>query len=201
MTIDQTKKSLKTFLTIGVLAAAAFGVSYGGKYAYTVYVGAGAGDEPKQVKAQVNNESSATISWQTEKESYGFVDYGSTEMLGLSAMDKNGEKVTSHNVELKNLLPNTKYYFKVGSGEEAYGQDGTPQGKPFSFVTEVQGNSKQTTDSEPATEKGNKAEVQNQGEVTKEGFEMYFYTNNSQYDINKDGEVNSLDYDIWQKGQ
>ena len=181
MDINQTKRSLKTFLTLGVMGLAAFGVAYGGRYAYTLYVGAGAGDEPKNVKVLNITNSSSSISWTTDKETYGFVEYGSTENLGLVAQDVGGEKLVTHQVDLKNLLPNTKYYYKVGSGSETYGADSS--GIPYSFVTEASASAKSTSGTS--------------GGLTEKGFEDNYYTSNVQYDLNKDGEVNSLDYELW----
>lgn len=189
MDTSRTAKSLKTFITLGILAVAAFGVAKGGQYAYNVYVGAEGEEQPKQVNVDTVSSNMAEVSWITDKETYGFVEYGSTSALGLVAQSANGEKATNHSVELKNLLPNTKYYFKIGSGEKTYGNG--ESGEPYNFVTEPSSGkdsgSAETTDSNVDT-----------SDLTESGFSKYMYTNNADYDLNGDGEVNAIDYEIWQ---
>jgi len=182
----QAGKSLKTFITIGVLAVAAIGIAKGGQYVYTTYVGAGAQGSPQQVKASNITANSATIGWTTLKTSFGFVEYGSTPELGLSAQDSLNDKSLDHSVVLKNLLPNTRYYYKVGSGAESFGQD--ESGAPYSFVTLASGNGEGSGEGNSQT-------------VTEAGFGDYMYTANPLYDLNKDGEVNSLDYELFKSTQ
>ncbi|MFH1896065.1 MAG: fibronectin type III domain-containing protein [bacterium] len=179
----QAGKSLKTFITIGVLAVAALGVAKGGQYVYTTYVGAGAESTPQQVKADTITANSAVISWNTSKESFGFVEYGSTPELGLSAQSSLSEKTLEHSAALKNLLPNTKYYYKIGSGAESFGQG--EGDTPYSFVTLASGGQKVEEPEEDATT------------VTEAGFDKYMYTADPLYDLNKDGEVNSIDYELF----
>jgi len=64
----------------------------------------------------------ATITWETDEDTMGQVEYGTTDAYGkLAATD--GELTTSHSVELTGLQPNTTYHFRVnstdGSGNEA----------------------------------------------------------------------------------
>jgi len=186
MNTSQARKSLKTFITLGVLAVAAFGVAKGGQYVYTVYVGAGVDTTPKQVKAEDITSSSAKISWSTEKETFGYVEYGSTSDLGLSAQGSLDKKIVQHTVSLRNLLPNTKYYYKVGSGSKVYGQGESDV--PYTFVTEASGGGGSGSGGGGLT-------------VTEEGFDQYMYTSNPLYDLNKDGEVNSLDYQLFKLQQ
>ncbi|MBI4087851.1 fibronectin type III domain-containing protein [Candidatus Kaiserbacteria bacterium] len=66
--------------------------------------------------------STARITWQTNKEADGQVQYGTTNTYG--TLSPLGTISTSHSVSLSNLVPNTKYYYraisKTSSGETAY---------------------------------------------------------------------------------
>lgn len=59
----------------------------------------------------------ATISWQTDEEANSFVEYGQTIVLG--GTYGRWDAVKSHSVNLTNLTPETKYYFKVLSADSS----------------------------------------------------------------------------------
>jgi peroxiredoxin len=73
-------------------------------------------------------DSSATVSWQTDKPATSQLDYGETDSYGL-IMPANEELTTSHSITLTGLKPNTTYHYKVktkdASENEATSQDQT----------------------------------------------------------------------------
>jgi hypothetical protein len=70
------------------------------------------------VAASNINGASATISWFTDEPATSQVEYGETEVLGLST-DLDTTLVTNHSVTLTNLTSATTYYYKVKSRDAA----------------------------------------------------------------------------------
>ncbi|MBI5305488.1 MAG: fibronectin type III domain-containing protein [Chloroflexi bacterium] len=74
---------------------------------------------PSITQVQVTNlrDTSATISWVTDRAAQGWVNFGTASALGNTAYDdRNALTVaTSHHVTLFNLSPNTTYYFDLVS--------------------------------------------------------------------------------------
>ena len=86
-------------------------------------------EEPKDVKITNISDNSFTVSWLTpDKATAGFLVYGTTEQLGVTASDdrdKSGQSPRiTHHVTVKNLDPSITYYFKIGSGKKAYDDNG-----------------------------------------------------------------------------
>ncbi|TSC88746.1 MAG: hypothetical protein G01um10145_772 [Microgenomates group bacterium Gr01-1014_5] len=85
-------------------------------------------ETPKEVKITNISDNSFSVSWVTpDKQNLGFLAYGETERLGNSASDDRDTSGTqeryTHHVSLKNLLPSTNYFFKIGSGSKEYDND------------------------------------------------------------------------------
>jgi hypothetical protein len=59
----------------------------------------------------LNDSTSATITWTTDKNANGRVDYGTTSSYGMFVSHAN--YTTSHSLTLTGLTPNTVYHFKV----------------------------------------------------------------------------------------
>jgi len=91
--------------------------------------------------ANVDNQSAA-VSWLTPEPTSGFLQYGPTPALEKKAVDDRDQQsgqisqLKTHYVSLKNLSPETTYYFKIGAGSS---QDQNKlydnQGQPYSFST------------------------------------------------------------------
>lgn len=88
----------------------------------------------KPIKIEVVNVSSdnAAITWQTNIQSSGQVFFGVDSKIGQpqQALKKDPKEKFTHFIPLKNLNPNTKYYFKIKSGEFFY-----PDEKFLDFTT------------------------------------------------------------------
>jgi serine/threonine protein kinase len=67
-----------------------------------------------QIKVAGYTGDSATITWETDEDSSGQVDYGTGNAYGTVATTAS-EPTTSHRIELTGLQPNTTYHFKVES--------------------------------------------------------------------------------------
>ncbi|MBI2595387.1 fibronectin type III domain-containing protein [Candidatus Daviesbacteria bacterium] len=86
---------------------------------------------PAKVKVTNISENSLTITWLTEgKPASGFVSFGNTPELGNSLFDDRDRDARvsrfTHHVTLKNLDPQTKYYFKIGSSGALFDNNGLP---------------------------------------------------------------------------
>lgn len=79
---------------------------------------------PQQVKTTNITDKSFTVSWVTEGQITGFVNYGTAESLGTVISDKSTVPLSTHFVTIDNLKPQTTYYFKIGSGKNTFGADG-----------------------------------------------------------------------------
>ncbi|MBI4029453.1 MAG: fibronectin type III domain-containing protein [Candidatus Blackburnbacteria bacterium] len=92
-------------------------------------------EQPKEIKVTNISDNSFSVSWLTDKQTSGFIVYGDTDKLGLTAADdrdKSGQTPrNTHHVTVENLNPQTLYYFKIGSGSSAYDNSGSP----FSITT------------------------------------------------------------------
>lgn len=91
---------------------------------------------PKNIKVENITSESFTVSWETSgKPTLGFVSFGLIPDLGNSSFDDKDTDVrtsrTIHLVTLKNLVPDTKYYFKIGSDGAIFDDNG----KPFEQIT------------------------------------------------------------------
>ena len=98
------------------------------------YLGSAAGGmEPGNIRAQSNEDGrGAEVTWVSDKESMGVVEYGTTPAsLLLRAVES--QAVLSHRVVLAPLKPNVSYYFRIRVGDEIYDNGGIP----YSFRTEV----------------------------------------------------------------
>jgi hypothetical protein len=75
-------------------------------------------------------DSSATITWTTDKESTGVVEYGTLpSQLVFFAPEATAK--SQHSVELTLLQSKTPYYFVIRIGDEVYNKDGLP----YTFTT------------------------------------------------------------------
>ncbi len=91
-------------------------------YALNINTEADESITPKEIVISNISDTGATISWVTEVETTGYVNYGTAaDTLNLIASDIRDlsksapEKYKTHIVEIKNLSPSTNYFFEVKS--------------------------------------------------------------------------------------
>jgi uncharacterized protein DUF4082/concanavalin A-like lectin/glucanase superfamily protein/galactose oxidase-like protein/Big-like domain-containing protein/purple acid phosphatase-like protein/Kelch motif protein len=88
-----------------------------------------------QVNATADAEGHATVSWKTDEPSTSLVEYGRSTALGKEKLET--AEVTSHEVELTGLAPDTTYRFRVTSADSAGNSATSPAtgASPASFST------------------------------------------------------------------
>lgn len=98
---------------------------------------AGSTQQPQNVRITNITDASFTVSYTTNEKTLGSINYGKDQNLGLSALDnrdKQSESIKNyqiHNIEVNNLMPQTKYYFTIISGQDTY----LNNNQPFQVIT------------------------------------------------------------------
>ncbi len=99
---------------------------------------AGPGMDPKNIKITNVSEVSFTISYLTDDKVISTVNYGidPNSLDGISLDDRDQvsqqiNKYNSHSITVRNLNPNTKYYYSITSGSKKY----VDVGFKFEFTT------------------------------------------------------------------
>src|ERR1035437_4722034 len=89
-------------------------------------------DQPQNVRITNVTDNSFTVSYETENKIMGSLNYGEDQKLGQPALDDRDQQtgnLTSyniHNVTVRNLSPQKKYFFSITSGQETYVNNGQP---------------------------------------------------------------------------
>lgn len=74
-----------------------------------------------------STNSSAAISWHTNKPASSMIDYGATSSYGAStALANIAPRVSDHNILISNLSPCTTYHYKVRSSDSALNESASP---------------------------------------------------------------------------
>ena len=88
----------------------------------------------KSVEVSLVFSDSAVITWETDIESDGYVEYGNNELYGLSSYVST-TMTKMHRIQLQCLQPNTTYYFRIISSR--YSLEGTKSfSQGYYFKTE-----------------------------------------------------------------
>lgn len=82
------------------------------------------GEVPQKIRTTDTTDTSFTVSWITDEPTTGFVAYGTSTSLGQASQGT--ESSTIHYIQVKNLKPNTSYFFKIGSGKNTFDNQGSP---------------------------------------------------------------------------
>lgn len=189
------KKTLKTVIIVLILFLVGVGAVFGINAAKTYLSGAAAGEDPQNVKVQAD-VASATISWQSEKETMGVVEYGANQAsLMLRAIET--QKSTVHRVVLSPLKEGTTYYFRIKVGETIYDNNGIPYSFKTNPATVAELSPTPTAVAiEPVLPSPTTASESGVLVTTciSADFESQMGTSNSAYDFDKNGVVNTLDF-------
>lgn len=87
---------------------------------------------PSQIKITNLSDSGFTVSWITDSPTSGFVTYDKSSSLDQSALDDRDQlsgqtgSFKNHYVTLKNLQPQTTYFYRLVSGGQTYNQTTSP---------------------------------------------------------------------------
>ncbi|MFH1601593.1 MAG: fibronectin type III domain-containing protein [Candidatus Shapirobacteria bacterium] len=125
------KKNLKTIIIVLLLFVAGIASVLGINKVKNYLGGAAADEEPKNVQATAL-DTSATISWQTDKSVLGTVEYGTNQASMLLRAPESAPSAT-HRIALSPLKSDTVYYYRIRIGETLYDNNGLP----FSFRTKA----------------------------------------------------------------
>src|SRR6185437_10070514 len=83
---------------------------------------------------QYADDEFAVITWTSDQPSESRIFYGKTSS-NLNQVAEDGKSLsTRHQVDLRNLQPNTMYYFRVDNGTGQNGEAGTPALNSFQTV-------------------------------------------------------------------
>ena len=206
-------KNKKTILMAGggILAIVVVGIVVWQMGAIRTFFGeATGGAKPQGVRVANISANSAAISWQTTEPVVGQVEYGTTPGSFLLRATETSP-TTNHNVSLSPLLPETIYYFRIRVGEEIYDDNGAP----YSFTTKEAVAKMPSPGVSPTLPLVSPTVVISQPTVTPtqnlspvisptekytlDDFKKAFGTSNAEFDINKDGVVNSADWVLYQE--
>ena len=128
------EKKIPTLIGIAVLLLGLVAGVFLVQNAQQWFLKAEQGIIPENVKITNVSESSFTLSWTTQKPIIGYLVYGETTSLKYRSPDRRDpseeKPMMTHYIEVVGLKPQTKYYFKIGSGT-LYDN----QGKPFEITT------------------------------------------------------------------
>lgn len=190
-------KSIKTVIIVLILLLTGVLAVVGLRAAKTFLSGAASGCEPSGIRAQAD-VGSATISWQTEKECQGVVEYGTTPAsLLLRALET--QPVATHRVVLSPLKENTTYYFRIRVGEDIYDNNGIPHSFK-TILSEGRGQEEILAPTSMPTRGVSGTGVTTPGSCAKVSqckkleFNEKFGTSECAYDFDANGVVNSADW-------
>jgi len=88
-------------------------------------LGASPEKAPRDVRITNITNSSFTVSWITDKNLAGYVEWGEQTDLGEVAWQENEGSTRIHYVRIVGLSPGKKYYFEINSGGEIFRNDGS----------------------------------------------------------------------------
>lgn len=90
-------------------------------------LGASAEFAPKDVRVSNVTDNSATISWVTDRQTSGFVKWGDEQgSLDKTELDELTSQSLTHTLTIRQLTPETIYYFKINSGGEDFDNSQIP---------------------------------------------------------------------------
>ncbi|HSW96268.1 MAG TPA: Ig-like domain-containing protein [Candidatus Saccharimonadales bacterium] len=94
--------------------------------------GASPSESPKNIRVTNINDTSFTVTYTTDTPTLGSISFGKDLSLGTVLLDDRDQTTntphvyTVHTVTVKNLFPNTQYFFSIISGDTKYMNNATP---------------------------------------------------------------------------
>lgn len=129
--------NLQVFILLGIVVLIPFAI-----VVYRIFVAnnsnsQGTSNTPQEIVTSNITDTAATVSWVTPSEAQGYINYGnSINNFPLKQNDyRDGNSVgkyNTHYVEIKNLSPDTRYYFEIISNGADFDREGD---LAFSFKT------------------------------------------------------------------
>lgn len=137
------------------------------------HLGATTTSQPENIRTVQITENSAKITWTTAKANQGLVSYGLTAN-NLTLVHPENTPALNHQITLTRLLPGRQYFFVIKIDGESFSDNND---QPYEFTTPAK-----EASSTPAPIV-----------LTEENLLKVLGTNNTTYDLNRDGIVNTLD--------
>ena len=144
MTFPPIKGSAGAKITIGLVASVV--VVIGGFLVIQNIITKASDTAPRDVIISGIATNTAKITWTTDQETQGVVEYGSSP-TALNLFAPESQKTKSHSVDITLLSPATSYYFQVRIGETKFDNGGVP----WTFSTKAQQNTVTSVPTSPAT--------------------------------------------------
>lgn len=122
------ENKIPTILGIIILLAGTFlGVFYL-NMTQVFKIGASPENLPKDIRVSNIGDNTATVSWITEEETTGFLNWGTSQKnIGqIAKEDESNSKFFIHSINLTGLSPNTNYFYKINSNGTNYDSGGIP---------------------------------------------------------------------------
>ncbi|MDO8620955.1 MAG: Ig-like domain-containing protein [Candidatus Levybacteria bacterium] len=119
-------KRIPTLLGIGMIGIGIIITSLLVKSGVIFISRAGPSQTPTDVRISNIQDSSFSVSYTTEDQVIGSINFGDSKNLGQSALDNRDQQTGSvsphriHNITVRGLNPSTKYYFSILSGQNTF---------------------------------------------------------------------------------
>jgi hypothetical protein len=122
------KITIPTILGIFVLVVGIFAGVYFLRNTQVFKIGADSDTTPKDIRISNITDTSATISWTTDKITSGFISWGDSQgsVNKVESENISGQKYFSHSISLSGLTANTNYYYKINSDGAEFENNGIP---------------------------------------------------------------------------
>ncbi len=130
-------KKIPTLLGLFIILLGIVATTFLTKNTQLLQTNASSSTQPKNVRITNITDSSFSVSYSTDAQVSGSLNYGKDKNFGQSALDEKSQQTGNvgnyfvHSITVKNLNPLTKYYFTILSGQQAY----TTNDLPFEITT------------------------------------------------------------------
>lgn len=94
-------------------------------FGFRIFSSQAADIQPRDVVISNISTNSVTISWTTNQETQGIIEYGTTP-TALNFFAPEAQKTKNHSVDLTLLSPSTTYYFQIRIGDKKFDNGGVP---------------------------------------------------------------------------
>ena len=169
------KNSLYIFGLVFALALLVLGVTE----IRSLLTGATKDIEPQSVSTSNITSNSATVNFTTDKETATLISYG-TDANSLTLFAAEPNQAQNHAITLSFLSPNTIYFYTIKIGENAFSNNNSP----YQFTTK------------PADQDSKPNFGDTFDKIKCNSFSAAVENQNLEFDLNKDGRVNTLDYTL-----
>ncbi len=120
------KNKIPTILGVVILLVGVFAGVFFLNMRQVFRIGADASASPKDIRVGNISDTSATISWTTDKETSGFVNWGESQG-GVNKVETEGDqKSFSHLITITGLTAGKTYYYKISSDGSSFENGGIP---------------------------------------------------------------------------